>query len=244
MTYRPAALVTGASRGIGKAIALTLAKSGYDLYLVCHSQKDLLEETCKEARTYNINAYGYILDVGDYTQVLDMYHSIENQHRMPELIVNNAGIAHIGLFTSMEPTQWQNMMNTNFMSVLNICHTFVPSMVENQKGRIINISSVWGNVGASCEAVYSASKGAVNSFTKALAKELAPSHITVNAVACGLIDTDMNQCLSSEDKAALTEEIPACRMGTPEEVAKTVLFLSQGPEYLTGQIMTLDGGWI
>ena len=144
----------------------------------------------------------------------------------------------------MKPVDWQRLIKTNIEGVFNCCHLAVPEMVRRQSGRIINISSVWGSVGASCEAVYSATKGAINSFTKALAKELAPSHIPVNALACGAIDTQMNQFLSEEERQMLIDEIPACRMGLPREVAELIWQIAQAPEYMTGQIITLDGGWL
>ena len=143
----------------------------------------------------------------------------------------------------MTPDEWQRVMNVNIGSVMNLCHLVIPSMVHRHHGRIINISSVWGNVGASCEAVYSASKGAINSFTKALAKELAPSNIQVNAVACGAIDTEMNQWLEEDELIQLVEEIPAGRLGQAEEVADFVYHLGYKGTYLTGQIISMDGGW-
>ena len=144
----------------------------------------------------------------------------------------------------MSYTEWQNVMSTNLDSVFLTSKFAVPKMLANHRGKIINISSIWGNVGASMEVAYSASKGAVNSFTKALAKELAPSNIQVNAIACGMIDTDMNSCFSEEDLYSIIEEIPADRIGQPEEVAKLCHMLAEAPEYLTGQIITMDGGWI
>ena len=143
----------------------------------------------------------------------------------------------------MSVEEWHRVMSTNLNSLFYTSKFGVPQMLTNHKGKIINISSVWGNTGASMEVAYSASKGAVNSFTKALAKELAPSNIQVNAIACGLIDTDMNACFSEEDLQYIIEEIPADRIGKPEEVAKLCLTLAEAPEYLTGQIITLDGGW-
>ena len=138
----------------------------------------------------------------------------------------------------------RRVMNVNIGSVMNLCHLVIPSMVHRHHGRIINISSVWGNVGASCEAVYSASKGAINSFTKALAKELAPSNIQVNAIAFGAIETPMNAWLSKEEAEALADEIPAGREGTKEEAAQMICMVADAPDYLTGQIITMDGGWI
>ena len=138
---------------------------------------------------------------------------------------------------------WKNVINVNLNSCFLTCKAAIPSMLNRKKGKIVNISSVWGNVGASMEVAYSASKGGINSFTKALAKELGPSNIQVNAVACGMIDTDMNSCFSDEDMEALIQEIPADRIGKPEEVAKLVYMICEGNDYLTGQIITLDGGW-
>ena len=144
----------------------------------------------------------------------------------------------------MEFEEWDNLIASNLSSVFHCCRLAIPGMVRNQSGHIVNISSVWGVCGASCEAAYSASKGGVNALTQALAKELAPSHIQVNAIACGAIDTEMNRFLSAEERDMLLEEIPAGRMGTPEEVADMVWSLTEGPAYLTGQVIRLDGGWI
>ena len=160
------------------------------------------------------------------------------------MLVNNAGVAHIGLLSDMTPEEWHHIMHTNLDACFYTCKHAIPLMLQNHRGRIINISSVWGNVGASMEVAYSASKGGVNAFTKALAKELAPSNIQVNAVAFGAIDTDMNRIFSTEELSALTEEIPAGRLGTCKEAADFLLQLANAPSYVTGQIMTMDGGWI
>ena len=184
-------------------------------------------------------------DITDADAVDDMVAEVCQTLGIVKVLVNNAGIAHIGLFQDMSPAEYNNIIQTNLVSALNCCHVAIPDMVKAQCGHIINISSVWGNVGASCEAVYSATKGAINSFTKALAKELAPSGIYVNAVACGLIATDMNNCLSTDDLSALCEDIPVGRMGQPSEIARFVYELATGGHtYLTGQIITLDGGWM
>ena len=161
-----------------------------------------------------------------------------------DVLVNNAGISYIGLLTDMSSEDWQNILSTNLTSVFNSCRLTVPGMVHRHSGKIINISSVWGCCGASCEVAYSATKGGINAFTQALAKELAPSNIQVNAIACGAIDTEMNAFLSEEDRQALTDEIPSGRFGRPEEVAELVLDLSENHHYMTGQIIRLDGGWI
>lgn len=160
------------------------------------------------------------------------------------VLVNNAGISYIGLLHEMTTADWQNIMRTNLDAVFYTSRLAIPLMLHDHAGKIINISSVWGNVGASMETAYSASKGGVNSFTKALAKELAPSGIQVNAIACGMIDTDMNQCFTDEDIEALRQEIPADRIGQSAEVAEMVVSLLHAPDYLTGQVIGLDGGWI
>ena len=161
-----------------------------------------------------------------------------------DILINNAGISMIGLFQDMTRDEWERIINTNLGSLYNCCHFAIPDMVKNKCGKIINISSVWGIAGASCEVAYSASKGGVNALTRALAKELAPSNIQVNAIACGAIDTDMNHFLSDDELTSLTDEIPAGRLGTPDEVGNLVRSLCDGSSYLTGQIIQLDGGWI
>ena len=234
------ALVTGASRGIGRAIAEALAGAGYRLYLTCrHSEKELTHLSHQLSETCHVECTPILADMGDLEAVNHVFSQIDDL----TLLVNNAGISHIGLLHEMSPEEWQTVMNTNLNALFYTCRLAVPLMLKRHAGRIINISSVWGNVGASMEVAYSASKGGVNAFTKALAKELAPSGIQVNAIACGVIDTSMNDCLTPEDKAALTAEIPADRLGLPEEAAKLILQTAQSPEYMTGQIITIDGGW-
>ena len=189
-------LITGASSGIGQAAALALASTDNCLILVSMKNKEGLENTAKKAKEKGADVLTFSADVSDYEACKSLL-TEANEHFGPiDLLINNAGISHIGLFQDMTPDEWQHIMNVNIGSVMNLCHLVIPSMVHRHHGRIINISSVWGNVGASCEAVYSASKGAINSFTKALAKELAPSNIQVNAVAFGAIETPMNAWLS------------------------------------------------
>uniref|UniRef100_UPI004055C645 elongation factor P 5-aminopentanone reductase n=1 Tax=Agathobacter sp. TaxID=2021311 RepID=UPI004055C645 len=238
-------LITGASRGIGKAIAIEFAKHGYSLVLNCHRSEKLLLELKQSLQTsYGTEILASVGDIGDFAYVSHLFKEIKAQFGGVDIAVNNAGISHIGLLTDMTPDEWQNIINTNLSSVFYTAKLAVPYMVSKQCGKIINISSVWGNAGASCEVAYSATKGGVNAFTKALAKELAPSHIQVNAIACGCIDTEMNHCFSPEERMALEEEIPAGRFGTAEEVAKLAFSLASGHNYLTGQIITLDGGWM
>ncbi|WP_201032952.1 elongation factor P 5-aminopentanone reductase [Anaerotignum neopropionicum] len=235
--------ITGSSRGIGQAIAFAFAHAGCNIILSASQSKEALwamEKTLKDAR---IPVLALLGDVSDYDTCKKMFQTIEKTFGSVDILVNNAGIAHIGLFTDTTPQEWQRLMAVNLFSVFNCTHLAVPSMVQRKSGAIINISSMWGEIGASCEAVYSASKGGINSFTKAMAKELGPSGIRVNAIACGVIETQMNACFDEEERNALTDEIPLMRFGTPEEVAKLALFLAdEGASYLTGQVVTLDGG--
>ena len=239
------ALITGASRGIGAALAETFARAGYQLTLCCqHSEGKLMELVQRLQEQYHTTVLVRIGDVGDYAFVKTMVDATLEAFGALDVLINNAGISYIGLLTDMSIEDWNRIVATNLTSVFSTCRCVVPSMVHNKRGRIINISSVWGNVGASCEVAYSACKGGINSFTRALGKELAPSQITVNAIACGVIDTDMNRCFSEEERAELIAEIPAERMGRPEEVAELALSIASGHAYLNGQIITLDGGWI
>ena len=180
---------------------------------------------------------------GSFPLYLKLFSEIKETFGGVDIVINNAGIAHIGLLSDMTPEEWNNIINVNLSSAFFTSKLAIPYMLSKQAGKIINISSVWGNVGSSCEVAYSASKGGLNSFTKALAKELAPSNIQVNAIACGCIDTEMNQCFSEEERKELIEEIPAGRFGTPEEVAALVYTVANESGFLTGQIITLDGGW-
>lgn len=233
--------ITGASRGIGKAIAEAFAKEGYDLYLVCKNNLSSMQQFAEGlSKQYTVTTHCHAVDLSD-SQTLETF--LKTLPAM-DVVVNNAGISYVGLLTDMSLSDWNEIINVNLTSTFLICRQLVPAMIQRHSGRIINISSVWGNVGASMEVAYSTTKGGINSFTKALAKELAPSSVQVNAIACGLIDTDMNACFSEEDLACVIEEIPADRIGRPEEVAALCVQLAQAPEYLTGQIITLDGGWI
>ncbi len=237
-------IITGASRGIGKEAALLLAKD-YDYIAICCKENAAKLNNVKEAiLKQGVLCEAFVGDLSNYDFVSDMVSQIINSAGKIDVLINNAGISTIGLFTETDPLEWRSIMSTNLDSVYNLCHCVVPYMVHEKSGRIVNISSVWGLVGASCEVAYSTTKGAINSFTKALAKELAPSNISVNAVAFGAIDTDMNNHLSSEDKASLCEEIPACRMGTSEEAALCIKNLLAMPAYLTGEVIKCDGGWI
>ena len=237
-------LITGASSGIGQATALAFAAFGNRLVLVSRKNKEGLQKTADEATAKGAEVLTLSADVSNYEECKELLHQVSTHFGDVDLLINDAGISHIGLFQDMTPDEWQRVMNVNIGSVMNLCHLIIPSMVRRHQGRIINVSSVWGNVGASCEVAYSASKGAVNSFTKALAKELAPSGIQVNAIAFGAIETPMNAWLSEEEAQALADEIPVGREGTKEEAARMICMVAEAPDYLTGQILTMDGGWI
>lgn len=238
---RKHAIITGASRGIGKAIAEKFAAAGYDLTITCHENTALLKDLSDRLeKDCGIRCRTFSLDLSLYDSVRELFDDIDRA----DVLINNAGISYIGLLQDMSPQDWSRVLNTNLSSAFYCSKLVIPLMLKNGSGKILNISSVWGEHGASMEAAYSASKGGLNALTKALARELAPSNIQVNAIACGMIDTDMNNCFNIEEKASIISEIPADRIGQPEEVASLALQICTGNTYLTGQIITLDGGWM
>ncbi len=235
------ALITGASRGIGKAIAKAFAMEGYDLILTCkHSALELTTLAEKLKKDCRISCQTFIGDLSDYEAIVRLFEEI----RELDVLVNNAGISYIGLLSEMPAESWNDIIGTNLNAAFYCSKLAIPLMLQKKTGKIINISSVWGSCGASMEVAYSASKGGLNAFTRALAKELAPSNIQVNAIACGMMDTDMNRHFSEDEIIGIVSEIPADRMGTPEDAAALVLQLCTGNSYLTGQVIQLDGGWI
>ena len=242
-------LITGAARGVGRNIALEAARSGlYNRIIInCRSRESSLKET--EAMVNDLLSISFpglpcecissLGDVGDIKYVEKLHESIGEI----DVLINNAAISMTGLLTDMTPEEWDIIVKTNLTSIYNTCHTFVPGMIRAKAGKILNISSVWGIKGASCEVAYSATKGAVNAFTMALAKELAPSNIQVNAAALGIVDTEMNSQLTTEDKVYIIEEIPAGYIMSAEEAACAVMSLIDMPPYFTGEIVKIDGGW-
>ena len=238
-------LVTGSSRGIGRAIALSFAKNGYHVFINCNQSIDELNTLYQEIQAIPVASCEMLIgDIGNPKVVREMFAKIYESCDSLDVLVNNAGISHIGLLSDMTDEEWNRIIQTNLSSVFYCCRATIPNMVSKKAGKIINISSMWGTSGASCETAYSATKAGAHGLTKALAKELAPSNIQVNAIACGAIETSMNAQLSKEEKEALETEIPAGRFGTPQEVADLVLQLADSPAYLTGQIIGLDGGYI
>ena len=242
---RKTVLITGASRGIGRAAAAAFAKAGYDLVLNCiHSEKELRRFSLELEEDFHIQTLCCCGDIASYAFVCEMFEKVREFCQGVDIFINNAGISYIGLLSEMHYEEWERMLHTNLTSVFSCCKCAVPYMISQKEGKIINISSVWGISGASCEAAYSAAKGGVNALTRALAKELAPSNIQVNAVACGVIDTDMNAALDLSERKSLENEIPAGYFAKPEEVAAFLCQLVLAPSYLTGQVIRFDGGWL
>ncbi len=230
-------LITGASRGIGRSIARSFASAGYHVFAVSKTSWDALLTLQDE-----ISCTPILADVSDPVQVSSLFNTIFQQCDHLDVLINNAGISHIGLLQDMTVEEWDHIINTNLRSAFLCSQKVLPAMIHDHHGCIVNISSMWGERGASCEVAYSASKGGLNAFTKALAQEVAPSGIRVNAIACGAIDTDMNRFLSADERSELEAGIGLGRFGTPQEVADLALYLcSPQSTYLTGQVITLDG---
>ena len=241
MAEKKTALVTGASRGIGRAIAVMMAEAGYDLFLTALVNEGLLDELKNEiGARFDVRVWTSLCDAADVSDVLRLFEQIPRL----DVLINNVGEAYYGLLSDMTADEWQHVIDANLSSVFYTCKAAIPAMVAHQGGRIINIASVWGESGASMEVAYSAAKAGVCGFTRALAKELAPSHIAVNAIAPGLIDTDMNSHLSADEWEGICAAIPAGRAATPAEVARMVRHVVEAPAYFTGQIVRFDGGMI
>lgn len=237
-------LITGASRGIGAAIAARFAREGYRIVIHYAKSHEQANEVARRCMSYGSEVMTISADLRSTEQLQRMKEKLEAEGFAPDILVNNAGTAYYGLFTDVTEADWDECMAINLKGAFLCSQLFAPYMIRQRYGRIINISSVWGISGASCEVMYSAAKGGVNAFTKALAKELAPSGITVNAVAPGAVDTDMIEHLDTEERHALQEEIPLGRLGTPEEVASLVYYLALLESgYVTGQVISPNGGW-
>lgn len=241
---RKVVFVTGSSRGIGKSIAIKFASCGYHVVINCTKRKDALLEVKQQVEAFGVQCLAFVDDLGSHETVERIFSEIKHRFHRLDVLVNNAGISQIGLLSDLDATEWASILSTNLTAPMYCCKHAIPLMLSAHEGKIINISSIWGDVGASCEVAYSATKGGINSMTKALAKELAPSNIQVNAISCGVIDTEMNAFLEEDEKLSLMEEIPANRLGTTTEVAEFAYQLATSPSYLTGQIIRLDGGFI
>lgn len=237
-------LITGATSGIGLETARLLASKGCHLAICGGHNEENLNRAKKLLSDFPITVLTYLCDLQDPVKVSEMMDDIFVHFPYLDAVINNAGVSHVGLLTDMSLEEWDTVIGTNLSSLFYVCRLAIPSMVKRKKGRIINISSMWGDTGASCEVAYSASKGGVNSFTRALAKELAPSGIQVNAISFGTINTRMNNCFSEEEKAALSEEIPTGRFGSATEAALFIDQLLHSPDYLTGQVIRMDGAYL
>ena len=239
------ALITGASRGIGAATARRLARAGYAVAVNYCRSEDRALALVEELREAGHTAMAVHADVSDPDQVGDMVDNVLDKFCQLDILVCNAGRSWVGLLGDMTPEEWRELFAVNLDNVFYCCKAVMPHMIHRKRGKIITISSMWGQVGASCEAAYSASKAGVIGLTKALAKELGPSGITVNCVAPGVVDTEMNQNLTAEDLDALRQETPLERIGRAEDVAESVLFLaSEGADFITGQVICPNGGLI
>ena len=232
-------LITGASRGIGKEIARRLAQDGNAV--IANYNKS--EEQAQKLQQENLNIEIYKEDVSQREEVHKMIENILNKYGKIDVLVNNAGISESKVFTDVTDGDWNKIINTNLYSAFCVTQEVLPNMIHNKKGCIINISSVWGIVGASCETIYSIAKAGMDGMTKSLAKELGPSNIRVNSIAPGIIDTDMNKKLTSNDIKNIEEEIPLGNIGKTIDIARCVKWIIED-EYTTGQIISVNGGWV
>jgi len=224
---------------------LYFAAKGYHVFLnCCTSVSDLNKVKHTIETTYHGSCDIVLGNVGNPEETDRIFRRIYSTCSYLDVLINNAGVSYIGLLTDMSNSEWEHIIQTNLSSVFYCCRHAIPPMVARKSGKIINVSSMWGTSGASCEAAYSASKAGVNGLTKALAKELAPSNIQVNAVACGVIDTAMNQRLTIEERKDLEEEIPMGRFGTTDEVASIIWDIANASPYMTGQVIGIDGGYL
>lgn len=237
-------LITGASRGIGRAIALYFIEKNYNTVLICKGDISRMNDLVEKANCNNLSCICYKADVSLSSNIEEIFADLDSKNISIDILINNAGISYVGLLQDMSYEEWNNSIATNLSSAFFTSKKVIPHMLSKGEGKILNISSVWGVCGASMEVAYSTTKGGINAFTKALAKELAPSNIQVNAIACGAVDTEMNNHLDKEEKEVLINEIPAGRMATPYDVASFVYGIVTSNNYLTGQIINFDGGWI
>ena len=239
------ALITGASGGIGAATARAFAQAGYGVAIHAHRNVDKLHALAQELSNLSVPVLEVCADLSDPVQAKTMVDNVLEKFCQLDILVCCSGLSHVGLVTDIDPQQWKTLFGVNVDGMHYCCQAVLPHMVHRKEGCILTVSSMWGQVGASCEVAYSATKGAVITYTKALAQEVGPSNIRVNCIAPGVIATEMNAHLSPEDLDALADETPLGRIGTPEECAACALFLaSEGASFVTGQVLAPNGGLV
>ena len=236
-------IVTGASRGIGRDIATTLAKKGYIVIANYNKSENKAIELQQNLKKENINIDIFKADVSNRDEVKKLVQFVINKYKKIDCVINNAGIDQVKMFLDITDTDWNNMISNNLNSVFYMCQEVLPYMIHEKNGVIINISSIWGVTGASCESHYAVSKAGVDALTKSLAKEMGPSNIRINSIAPGFIDTEMNNNLNEEEKKEIKEEIPLQKIGKVEDVSRTVEWIVED-EYITGQVISVNGGWL
>jgi len=238
-------LITGGSRGVGAATAEAFANAGYAVTIFYHKNNKMADTIVDSLRLAGHEAIAFCVDIKDYDAVRHAVQKANLQFGAVDVLVSNAGIASQQLFTDESPDDFKEMMNTHVTGLFNIAQAVLPGMVSRKMGCIITVSSIWGITGASCEVSYSTAKAAIIGFTRALAKEVGPSNITVNCVAPGVIDTDMSRYLTPDDIRELCEQTPLGRVGTPQEIADIILFLaSDKASFITGQVISPNGGLV
>lgn len=235
-------IVTGGSRGIGAAIVVELAKNNYNVVLNYNNSEEKAKKIQKDLKEQGINIEIFKADVSKREDVKKLVNFTIEKYNNIDILINNAGIDQIKPFMDITNDDWNKIIQTNLNSVFYCSQEVLKNMIHNKKGCIINISSIWGITGASCEVAYSVSKAGIDGMTKALAKEMGLSNIRVNSIAPGIVDTDMNKELSFEELQELKNEIPLGRVAAPEEIVKSVKWLIDD-EYVTGQIISVNGGW-
>lgn len=239
-------LITGGSGDIGSAVAKSFAELGCDLLITyCTDENSANVLASRLSQDFGVRADSARLDLSDVACVSDFAASVSRSFGTPNILVNNGGCEAIGLFQDISDAGLVRIMNADLIGTMLLTKAFLPDMIRRRSGYVINISSVWGEVGASCETAYSAAKAGIIGFTKALAKECAPSGISVNCISPGFIDTKMNAQLTAQERAELVDGIPCCRAGSPQDIAEAAVFLTSGKaDYICGQVLRVDGGWI
>lgn len=238
-------LITGSSRGIGKQTALLFGKQGFPVAVHCRQNRESAQAIAEQIRQNGGQAYAFAADISREEEVNRLFEQIEEQLGEVTILVNNAAVSSQQLFTDLTAEEWDALYGVNLKGTMQVTQRALPGMIRRKAGKIVNLSSIWGITGGSCEVGYSVTKAAIIGFTKALAKELGPSNIQVNCVAPGVVNTDMNAHLDEQTLAALKEETPLGRIASPEEIAQTIFFLtSSQASFITGQVISPNGGMV